>query len=161
MFTVKTTKKSTIVLANNFVVGTGYKRMLILAEAYGGKVDTDKKSKLAKITFGDTTSATEFVKQFTQEYTQAHKAYKQAQAELAWLERGSSSTKKLFDTKKTPSSSKKSKKAKGNGFDFDSVKGKTKSEKNKALHKMLVGMGIADSRTPEYKSVWEARPWAN
>ena len=51
-------------------------------------------------------------------------------------------------------------KGKGNGFDFDSVKGKTKSEKNKALHAMLVGMGIADSRKPEYMNVWNARPWA-
>lgn len=75
MFTIKTTKKHTIVNANNFVVGAGYKRMLILAEAYGGIVDTDKKSKLAKITFGAPTCAEEFVKQFTQEYTKAHKAY--------------------------------------------------------------------------------------
>lgn len=101
MFTVKSTKKSTIVYANNFVVGVGYKRMLILAEAYGGKVDTDKKSKLAKITFGDPISANEFVAQFTQEYTKAHKAY-------------TKQTKSADNSKskKTPSSSKKITKSK-------------------------------------------------
>lgn len=103
MFTIKTSKKNTIVYANHFVVGTGYKRMLILAEAHDGKVDTDKKSKLAKITFGDTTSANEFAKQFTQEYAKAHKAY-------------TKQTKSANNSKSkaTPSSSKKSNKAKGN-----------------------------------------------
>jgi hypothetical protein len=55
-----------------------------------------------------------------------------------------------------PSSSKKSK-----GFDFSTIKGNTKSEKNKALHATLVGMGHADSRSPEYQDIWSARPWAN
>lgn len=50
------------------------------------------------------------------------------------------------------------KKSKGNTIDFNAFKG-TKSEKNRALHAMLVSMGIKDSRTPEYMSVWNARPW--
>lgn len=98
MFTVKTTKKHTIVNANNFVVGAGYKRMLVLAEAHDGIVDTDKKSKLAKITFGDTSKAKQFVDKFTQEYTKAHKAYtKQTKS----ADKGKA--------KATPSSAKKSK----------------------------------------------------
>lgn len=145
MFTVKTTKKHTIVTANNFVVGAGYKRMLVLAEAHGGIVDTDKKSKFARITFSDKSKAEQFVKEFTSEYAKAHKAYMKGKGK----------------TKKTPSSSKKTpKKAKGKGFDFDSVKGKTESEKNKALHAMLVGMGHTDSRSDAYQGVWNARPWA-
>lgn len=51
-------------------------------------------------------------------------------------------------------------KAKGEAFDFSKIKGKTASEKNRALHKELVKMGLKDSRTPEYMSVWIARPWA-
>lgn len=98
MFTVKTTKKHTIVTANNFVVGAGYKRMLVLAEAHDGIVDTDKKSKFARITFSDTSKAEQFVKEFTSEYTKAHKAY----------------TKGKGKTTKTSSSSKKTTKAKGN-----------------------------------------------
>lgn len=149
MFTIKSTRKSTIVTANNFVVGAGYKRMVNLAIALDGIVDTDKKTKLAKITFGDKISAEQFVAQFEHDYAKAHKAYakqtKSAQGK---------------GTKKTPSSSKKTTKGKSKGFDFDSVKGNTKSEKNKALHAMLVGMGHADSRTPEYQAVWSARPWA-
>ena len=142
MFTIKTNKKSTIVLANTFVPGAGYKRMLELAQAHKGTVDTDKKTKLAKITFGDKANAEKFVKAFTGEYAKAHKAYAKAPA-----------------TKKTTTDGKGSR-AKRNAFDFGKIKGKTNSDKNKALHKALVGMGITDSRTPEYMSVWNARPWA-
>lgn len=67
-----------------------------------------------------------------------------------------SSTKK--STKKT--APKKPTASKGNAFDYSVIKGKTKSDKNRALHAMLVSMGIADSRTPEYQAVWTARPWA-
>jgi hypothetical protein len=51
------------------------------------------------------------------------------------------------------------KRAKG-GFDFGSIKGKTNTDKNKALHAVLVGMGMKDSRAKEYQAVWNARPWA-
>lgn len=51
------------------------------------------------------------------------------------------------------------KRAKG-GFDFGSIKGNTNADKNKALHATLVSMGLKDSRTPEYMSIWNARPWA-
>lgn len=62
------------------------------------------------------------------------------------------STKKVSSTKKIV-------KGKGNTFDFSKIKGKTNSKKNQALHKELVKMGLKDSRTPEYMSVWNARPW--
>ena len=68
---------------------------------------------------------------------------------------------RMPEPKKTPSSSEEApKSAKGVAFDFGKIKGDSKSDKNKALHKELVKMGIKDSRTPEYKSVWDARPWA-
>lgn len=57
-------------------------------------------------------------------------------------------------------SPRKARKAKGNSVDFNAFKG-TKSDKNKALHAMLVSMGMKDSRTAEYQAVWNARPWAN
>jgi hypothetical protein len=66
---------------------------------------------------------------------------------------------------KTTSSTKKTTKAprktKGVAFDFGKIKGKTNTDKNRALHKELVKMGLKDSRTHEYMSVWNARPWAN
>lgn len=62
-------------------------------------------------------------------------------------------------TKKVSSTKKVVKKGKGNTFDFSKIKGKTNSKKNQALHKELVKMGLKDSRTPEYMSVWNARPW--
>jgi hypothetical protein len=63
--------------------------------------------------------------------------------------------------KSTTSSKKAPRKTKGNAFDYSVIKGKTNADKNKALHKELVKMGLKDSRTPEYMSVWNARPWAN
>ena len=49
---------------------------------------------------------------------------------------------------------------KGNGIDFNAIKGADNKAKNKALHAMLVGMGMADSRAKEYQAIWSARPWA-
>ncbi len=56
--------------------------------------------------------------------------------------------------KVTPTPTKK------NAFDFGKIKGKTDSDKNKALHKTLVGMGITNSKSDEYQAVWSIRPWA-
>lgn len=70
-------------------------------------------------------------------------------------------TAKASAPKKSTTSSKKApRKSKGNAFDYSVIKGKTNADKNKALHKELVKMGLKDSRTPEYMSVWNARPWA-
>ena len=70
-------------------------------------------------------------------------------------------TAKTSAPKKSTTSSKKApRKTKGNAFDYSVIKGKTNADKNKALHKELVKMGLKDSRTPEYMSVWNARPWA-
>lgn len=77
-------------------------------------------------------------------------------------------TSKKSAKKPTTSSTKKAtapktsapKKSKGEAFDFSKIKGKSNSDKNKALHNALVKMGLKDSRTPEYMSVWNARPWA-
>ena len=78
-------------------------------------------------------------------------------------------TKGKGEAKPTPANTKAKKvaepkaparKAKGNGFDFTTIKGADNRAKNKALHQALVKMGIPDSRTPEYMAVWNARPWA-
>ena len=63
-------------------------------------------------------------------------------------------------TKTEKSTPKRTRNAKGNGFDFSAIKGADNKAKNKALHATLVSMGMADSRTPEYQAVWNARPWA-
>lgn len=57
-------------------------------------------------------------------------------------------------------SPRKPSRTKGNAFDFTKIKGKTNADKNKALHAVLVGMGMKDSRTKEYLAIWNARPWA-
>lgn len=63
-------------------------------------------------------------------------------------------------TTKADKPAKRTRKAKGDGFDFTTIKGADNKAKNKALHQALVKMGLADSRTAEYQAVWNARPWA-
>lgn len=53
--------------------------------------------------------------------------------------------------KKTP---RKPTPAKGNGINFSKVSGKTKSDRNKSAHAMIVGIGVKPG-TDEYKSLWE------
>lgn len=64
---------------------------------------------------------------------------------------------------KTTSSTKKTtapRKSKGNAFDYSVIKGKTNTDKNKALHATLVSMGMKDSRSADYQAIWANRPWA-
>jgi hypothetical protein len=77
-------------------------------------------------------------------------AYENAQTSKKSKPTKASSTKKAKAPKST----------KGEAFNFNAIKGKTNADKNKALHKELVKMGLKDSRTPEYMSIWNARPWA-
>ena len=44
--------------------------------------------------------------------------------------------------------------AKGNGIDFSKVEGKTKSERNKSAHKLILAMGVKVG-TPEYNDLWK------
>ncbi len=118
---------------NAFLAFAAYNRAKALVDEYKGKIDFVE-GKNIKATFKSNKIATDFVTAFESEYTKAHKAYAKAKG-------------------KAP------KKSKGNSVDFTQFKG-TNSEKNKALHAMLVSKGIKDSRTPEYMSVWNARPWA-
>lgn len=68
--------------------------------------------------------------------------------------------KKATAPKKSTTSSKKApRKTKGSAFDFGKIKGKTNTDKNKALHAVLVSMGMKDSRSADYMAIWNARPW--
>lgn len=70
-------------------------------------------------------------------------------------------TKKTATPKKSTTSSKTApRKTKGSAFDFGKIKGKTATDKNKALHAALVKAGMKDSRTADYQAIWNARPWA-
>jgi hypothetical protein len=120
---------------NAFLAFAAYNRAKALVDEHNGKIDfVDGKN--IKATFKSNKVATDFVTAFEGEYEKAHKAYTKAKGKT------------------------EPRKAKGNSVDFSKIKGKTNSDKNKALHAMLVSKGIKDSRTPEYMSVWNARPWA-
>ena len=131
-----------------------YKSALALATEHKGEIGKTAEGNF-KATFSSAKVAEKFVAEWTAEYNANRKveptpAPKSAPAQKPKASKGSTAS----STKKTTAP----RKAKGNGIDFTQFKG-TKSEKNRALHAMLVSMGIKDSRTPEYQAVWNARPW--
>ena len=135
-FVIKTSKKS--VFASAHMPYGAYKALCTLTKDHNGKIGETPEG-FFKATFDSVATAKNIKNRFDADYAEAHAAYAPKPAPV----------------KKAPKTAKK-----GNAFDFGKVKGKTNKEKNKALHAILVGMGIADSRTPEYMSVWNARPWA-
>ena len=135
--------KNTITQCTRMPYGA-YNALRTLAKDHNAEI-VEAENGFLTLTFDEVKTAENVANRFRADYAEAHAAY----------------TPKEKPTKKTtkPSSTKKGK-GKGNSFDFDSVKGNTKKEKNKALHAMLVGMGMGDSRTDAYQAVWTARPWA-
>ena len=141
------TRNKNIVSASARMPYGAYKHAVSMATDLNAEIGKTDKG-FFKATFDSVEKATDFTKKFRADYTEAHKAYVSARIDEAF---GTTSARKpKADAPK---------KAKGNGIDFNAFKG-TKSDKNKALHAMLVSNGIKDSRTPEYMSVWNARPWA-
>lgn len=138
-----------------------YKRALELATELKGKIDKTAEGNF-KATFSSAKVAEKFVTTWTAEY-EANRKVKVAPTPKSVPAQKSTTSKPTATKGKTASSTKKTtapRKAKGEAFDFSAIKGETKKDKNRALHAMLVSMGIKDSRTPEYMSVWNARPWA-
>ena len=143
-----------------YMAYAAYESAKALVSVHNGKIDS-KDGEMLKATFKSKDNAQAFADAFESAYAEAHKAYAKAHTQKSSTSKPTATKGKATAPKKTSSSSKKApKKAKGNAFDYSVIKGKTTSDKNKALHKVLVEMGIKDSRTPEYMSVWNARPWA-
>jgi hypothetical protein len=138
MKNTKLTRKANTVTAT-YLPYAAYKNALALATTHKGEIGQTDKGNF-KATFDSVATAKKFITEWTADYN-AHKSTP-------------------TPTKPTATKGKTPRKSKGNAIDFTQFKG-TKSENNKALHKMLVSMGHADSRTKEYQAVWNARPWAN
>ena len=136
-----------------------YKRALALATELKGEIGKTAEGNF-KATFSSAKVAEKFVATWTAEY-EANRKVDLAPAPKSTPTQKPKASKGKTDDKSTASATKKTTKkpkaSKGNSIDFNAFKG-TKSEKNRALHAMLVGMGIGDSRTPEYQAVWSARP---
>jgi hypothetical protein len=150
--TIRTNKAT----ATTFFAGKMRASAIALCAKYDGTaeiVDT-KDGKRYRFAFKDNTCARKFAADFEKAYTEAT-ASKPAPTHTP----APAPKKPSKKAAPSPTEKKSPKKGKGKAVDFSKFTG-TKSEKNKALHKYLVGMGIADSRTPEYTSVWNARPWA-
>lgn len=155
-----TINKNTV--SATYLPHAAYKSALALATAHKGEIGkTDKGNFMA--TFGSAKVAKQFVAEWTAEYEANRKPVSAPTPKSASKPtQKPSASKSKTETKATPSSTKKTapRKTKGNAFDYSVIKGETKKDKNRALHAMLVSKGIKDSRTPEYMSVWNARPWA-
>ena len=144
-----------------------YKSALALATAHKGEIGKDDNGNF-KATFSSAKTAEKFVAEWTAEYNANRKveptvAPKSAPAQKPKASKGKAKTTTTSPkemTTKATAPKKAPRKAKGEAFDFSAIKGKTKKDKNRALHAMLVSMGIKDSRTPEYQAVWSERPWA-
>ena len=138
---MKNTKNITITRKANTVYApylpyAAYKRAIELATALKGKI-----GKTADGNFMATFDSVKTAEKFKTEWTAEYEANRKVEP--------------------IPAPAQKPKASKGDKpFVFDKIKGATNSDKNKALHKELVKMGITDSRTPEYQAVWNARPWA-
>lgn len=188
MKNINITRKNATVSAT-YLPYSAYKRALELATAHKGEIGKTDEGNF-KATFTSAKVAQKFIDEWTAEYnankkptvapTQKPKASKGTNANnfvvvtvdgkeflvdaSALVPAQTSKKSKPTATKgKTTSSTKKAtapRKAKGEAFNFNAIKGKTNTDKNKALHAVLVGMGMKDSRAKEYQAVWNARPWA-
>ncbi len=148
MFTIKGKKATQSV----YLAHAAYESAKALVLAHNGKIDSED-GKMIQATFKSNEDTKAFATAFEGEYAKAHKAYAKAKGK---------SNKAKTEKKVAPAHKAEPRKpaqAKGNSVDFTQFKG-TKSDKNRALHAMLVSMGHADSRTKEYQAVWNARPWA-
>ena len=182
-------RKGCVVKANSYMPNKAYRGFVDEATALKGKIVLGEKG-IPMATFNSVENAEKFATTWRANYnanrkvsveptvapTVKPKASKGKTEELTTVlngvkyklvpmtEEAPSSTKKTTKAtapkKSTTSSKKAPRKTKGNAFDYSVIKGKTVADKNKALHKELVKMGFKDSRTPEYMSVWNARPWA-
>ena len=133
-----------------------YNRAKALVTEHNGTIDFVDGKKI-KATFKSNKTAKSFVTAFESEYAEASKAYQATKTDSKpTASKGKTNTKTASARKPKAHAPKK---AKGNGIDLDAFKG-TKSEKNRALHAMLVAKGISNSKSAEYQAVWNARPWA-
>ena len=160
-----------------------YENAKTLAIAQTGKIDSAD-GKMLELTFSSNKNAKDFVSAFESAYAQASKAYAKANGKAkteptksapAPAKGKSNLVTVTVDGKKytvdkanlvptapksVPAKKTAPKRAKGNGFDFGKIKGNSNADKNKALHAILVGMGMKDSRSADYQAIWNARPWA-
>ena len=187
--TAKLTRKANTVYAP-YLPYAAYKALVQLAKDHNAEID-ENADKTLRLTFDEVKTAKNVVAKWTADYANARNAKAprwddEKMAEYEDLMDSYTRTKKApapakgksnlvtvtVDGKKytvdkanlvptAPAKKTAPKRAKGNGFDFGKIKGKTNSDKNKALHAVLVGMGMNDSRAKEYQAVWNARPWAN
>jgi hypothetical protein len=178
------TRKANTVHAT-YLPYAAYKRALELATAHKGEIGKTAEGNF-KATFKNAKIAEKFVTEWNAEYEANRKAepttapkrtpastkgkanlvtvtvdgiaYTVDKANLVPTAPAKKTTPAKGSTKKADKTN-APKRAKG-GFDFGKIKGKTNTDKNKALHAVLVGMGMKDSRAKDYQAIWANRPWA-
>ena len=155
--------KNTITRTKNTVSATylpyaAYKSALALATAHEGEIGKTDKGNF-KATFNSVETAKKFVAEWTAEYNANRKVdlapTQKPKASKPTATKGKAETKPTSSTKKT---TKKPKASKGNKLDFAKVKGKTKSERNRNAHALILAQGIK-SGSAEYMALWNE--WTN
>lgn len=162
--TIKLTRKANTVYAP-YLPYAAYNALVQLGKDHNAEIGENADHTL-RLTFNEVETAKNVVAKWTAEYEANRKvdlapAPKSTPAKKSTTSKPTA-TKGKTETKTTSTRKPKAhapKKSKGNSVDFTQFKG-TKSEKNRALHAMLVAKGITNSKTEEYMSVWNARPWA-
>ena len=180
----KMSKKATIT-QTAYVHYCTRERLIALVTEANGKIAYDKHN-FVVATVKDKKTAEDIVHQVTRELASARKTKAKAESKATSPKNAPTPAKgkanlvtvtvdgvayqvdkaNLVPTAPVKAASKKAdkttapKRAKGNGFDYGKIKGKTNTDKNKALHATLVGMGMKDSRAKDYQAIWTNRPWA-
>lgn len=160
----KMTRKGKTVTANKWLAFPAYVSARDLATERGGEIGTTA-AKCFTAKFDSVATAKAFVSAWTSEYERACEARLLEPASKnsnVWysksiLEDWAGSTPVDAPAPApAPAPEKPARKGKGNGkaVDFSKIKGNTKSDRNKAAHAYIVGMGIA-SGSEEYNALWK------
>lgn len=140
-------KREGKIVSSEWLTPAAYKRAVQLTYAHNGDIFCNPHPRQFQAKFLSIKDAKAMVEEWQADYERAHAAYVARQeAERAETLRKLGEAEK--PKTKTPKTSKKS------GIDFSKVKGATKSERNKAAHALIVGMGIK-SGSEEYATLWK------
>lgn len=159
MKTAKMNRTRTTVTANKYLAYPAYVSARDLATAHDGTIGTTA-DKLFTAKFPTATHAKAFVTAWTDAYEKACDERMKAPAKgygsvfIPKVDLDDYATSPCVVPAPAPAP-KRTRKGKGNGkaVDFGKVVGKTKSERNKSAHALIVGTGVV-SGSEEYKALW-------
>lgn len=156
MSKITITRKNATVSAT-YLPYTAYKAAHEGATARHAQIGTTAEG-FFQATFNSVKDAKDFVSEWNANY-EANRKVEVAPTKATAPTQKPKASKGKAEAKPTASSTKKSpRKAKGNNLDFTKVKGKTKSERNRNAHALIIATGVK-SGSAEYMALWNE--WTN